>query len=337
MDKNRPSGEQNLVAWAKMYLGDRRRLYQIIDPRLEFNYSIKGVQKVAKIAYCCLSRDSKVRPSMEEIVKNLIPLQDLKDMASLYFHSRTSRASSNPPSELELHKLRKTHLKLISLRFHDGGLAKNLGVKGIARGGGGRWQQEVLDPEDLDALGALESRRRNRCHRGKGGKSVQNRSAEQRPGLQSSLDRAVRSGKIPTGQADRGLQVAVFLKQIRPHLRLCFEAYLGGLFPRIQRVSVAEALEGTVEEAKAVAEENEAAIALAPGPAAVMDWDTVRALEEETLEGMGKVATVEAVAVGEKWELVAAVEVVAAEEREAVMGQEDPDPGKGMDPAMALA
>ncbi|XP_042463806.1 serine/threonine-protein kinase PBL34-like isoform X2 [Zingiber officinale] len=91
MDKNRPSGEQNLVAWAKMYLGDRRRLYQIIDPRLEFNYSIKGVQKVAKIAYCCLSRDSKVRPSMEEIVKNLIPLQDLKDMASLYFHSRTSR------------------------------------------------------------------------------------------------------------------------------------------------------------------------------------------------------------------------------------------------------
>ncbi|KAG6520909.1 hypothetical protein ZIOFF_017971 [Zingiber officinale] len=56
-----------------------------------------------------------------------------------------------------------------------------------------------------------------------------------RPGLQNSLDRAVRSGKIPTGQADRGLQVAVPLKQIRPHLRLCFEAYLGGLFRRIQR------------------------------------------------------------------------------------------------------
>ncbi|KAG6523039.1 hypothetical protein ZIOFF_020198 [Zingiber officinale] len=43
-----------------------------------------------------------------------------------------------------------------------------------------------------------------------------------RPGLQSSLDRAVRSGKISIGQ------VAVSLKQIRPHLRLCFEAYLGG-------------------------------------------------------------------------------------------------------------
>lgn len=92
MDKNRPSGEQNLVAWAKTYiLGDKQRLYQIVDPRLEFNYSIKGVQKIAKLAYYCLSRDSKSRPSMDEVVKDLMPLQDLKDMAALYFRSRTSR------------------------------------------------------------------------------------------------------------------------------------------------------------------------------------------------------------------------------------------------------
>lgn len=92
MDKNRPSGEQNLVAWAKTYiLGDKQRLYQIVDPRLEFNYSIKGVQKIAKLAYYCLSRDSKSRPSMDEVVKDLMPLQDLKDMAALYVRSRTSR------------------------------------------------------------------------------------------------------------------------------------------------------------------------------------------------------------------------------------------------------
>lgn len=96
MDKNRPSGEQNLVAWAKTYiLGDKQRLYQIVDPRLEFNYSIKGVQKIAKLAYYCLSRDSKSRPSMDEVVKDLMPLQDLKDMAALYFRSRTSRGKQN--------------------------------------------------------------------------------------------------------------------------------------------------------------------------------------------------------------------------------------------------
>jgi serine/threonine protein kinase len=82
MDKKRPTGEQNLVAWARPYLNDRRRLYQLIDPRLGLNYSVKGVQKVAQICHYCLTRDSKSRPSMDEVVKQLTPLQDLNDMAS---------------------------------------------------------------------------------------------------------------------------------------------------------------------------------------------------------------------------------------------------------------
>ncbi|XP_068652574.1 serine/threonine-protein kinase PBL34-like [Aristolochia californica] len=91
MDKNRPSGEQNLVAWARPYLADKRKLYQLVDPRLELNYSIKGVQKVAQMAYYCLSRDSKSRPSMDEVVKGLTPLQDLNDLAILSFHPRSSQ------------------------------------------------------------------------------------------------------------------------------------------------------------------------------------------------------------------------------------------------------
>lgn len=91
MDKKRPSGEQNLVAWARPQLGDRRRLFQLVDPRLELNYSIKGVQKVAQIAYYCLSRDSKTRPTMDEVVKALTPLQDLKDLAIFSYHPRPSQ------------------------------------------------------------------------------------------------------------------------------------------------------------------------------------------------------------------------------------------------------
>ena len=89
MDKKRPTGEQNLVAWARPYLNDRRRLYQLVDPRLGLNYCVKGVQKVAQICHYCLSRDSKSRPSMDEVVKQLTPIQDLNDMAS---------ASLRPPS-----------------------------------------------------------------------------------------------------------------------------------------------------------------------------------------------------------------------------------------------
>ncbi|MCD9638258.1 putative serine/threonine-protein kinase pix7 [Datura stramonium] len=92
MDKKRPSGEQNLVAWARPYLADKRKFYQLVDPRLELNYSLKGVQKISQLAYICLSRDPKSRPSMDEVVKALTPLQDLNDLAVLSNHSRLTQS-----------------------------------------------------------------------------------------------------------------------------------------------------------------------------------------------------------------------------------------------------
>ncbi|CAN4103526.1 unnamed protein product [Withania somnifera] len=89
MDKKCPSG---LVAWARPYLADKRKLYQLVDPRLELNYSLKGVQKISQLAYTCLSRDPKSRPSMDEVVKALTPLQDLKDLAILSSHSRLTQS-----------------------------------------------------------------------------------------------------------------------------------------------------------------------------------------------------------------------------------------------------
>ncbi|WVZ69915.1 hypothetical protein U9M48_018630 [Paspalum notatum var. saurae] len=82
MDKNRPNGEHNLVEWARPYLGERRRFYKLVDPRLDGNFSIKGAQKTAQLAHACLSRDPKSRPLMSQVVEALKPLQNLKDMAS---------------------------------------------------------------------------------------------------------------------------------------------------------------------------------------------------------------------------------------------------------------
>lgn len=99
MDKNRPNGEHNLVEWARPHLGERRRFYRLIDPRLEGHFSIKGAQKAAQLASRCLSRDSKVRPLMSEVVEALAPLLNLKDMAisSCYFQNmQAERAGSNP-------------------------------------------------------------------------------------------------------------------------------------------------------------------------------------------------------------------------------------------------
>ncbi|KAH9805258.1 protein kinase domain-containing protein [Citrus sinensis] len=111
MDKKRPSGEQNLVAWARQYLADKRKLYQIVDPRLELNYSLKGVQKVSQLAYNCLSRDPKSRPSMDEVVKVLTPLQDLNDLAILSYHSRLSQQGRRKKKQDGTQQLASAHSK----------------------------------------------------------------------------------------------------------------------------------------------------------------------------------------------------------------------------------
>lgn len=99
MDKNRPNGEHNLVEWARPHLGERRKFYKLIDPRLEGHFSIKGAQKAAQLAARCLNRDPKARPLMSEVVEDLKPLPGLKDMASSSYYFQTmqsDRVGSSP-------------------------------------------------------------------------------------------------------------------------------------------------------------------------------------------------------------------------------------------------
>lgn len=82
VDKTRPSKEQNLVDWARPKLNDKRRLLQIIDPRLEKQYSMRAAQKACSLAYYCLSQNPKARPLMSDVVETLEPLQSNGDSAS---------------------------------------------------------------------------------------------------------------------------------------------------------------------------------------------------------------------------------------------------------------
>lgn len=94
MDKNRPNGEHNLVEWARPHLGDKRRFFRLLDPRLEGHFSIKGSQKATQLAAQCLSRDPKARPRMSEVVETLKPLPNLKDMASSSYYFQTMQADN---------------------------------------------------------------------------------------------------------------------------------------------------------------------------------------------------------------------------------------------------
>lgn len=76
IDKNRPSGEHNLVEWAKPYLTSKRRVLQMLDARIEGQYSTGGALKAAKLAIQCISTEPKLRPNMNTVVKALEQLQD---------------------------------------------------------------------------------------------------------------------------------------------------------------------------------------------------------------------------------------------------------------------
>ncbi|XP_038988291.1 probable serine/threonine-protein kinase PBL8 isoform X2 [Phoenix dactylifera] len=75
VDKTRPSKEQSLVDWARPKLNDKRKMLQIIDPRLEGQYSVRAAQKACSLAYYCLSQNPKARPLMSDVVETLEPLQ----------------------------------------------------------------------------------------------------------------------------------------------------------------------------------------------------------------------------------------------------------------------
>lgn len=93
VDKTRPSKEQNLVDWARPKLTDKRKMLQIVDPRLENQYSVRAAQKACSLAYYCLSQNPKARPLMSDVVETLEPLQSTSDAAEL---SPLSISSSGP-------------------------------------------------------------------------------------------------------------------------------------------------------------------------------------------------------------------------------------------------
>ncbi|KAI4307623.1 hypothetical protein L6164_030792 [Bauhinia variegata] len=94
LDKNRPSGEHNLVEWAKPYLTSKRRIFQVMDARIEGQYSLRAAMKAANLAIQCLSVEPRFRPNMEEVVRTLEQLQDSNDSGSVgSSRDRTARKS----------------------------------------------------------------------------------------------------------------------------------------------------------------------------------------------------------------------------------------------------
>lgn len=91
VDKNRPSGEQSLVDWAKPYLASKRKFFRVVDNRLEGQYTTEAAHKAANLALRCLSLDSKFRPNMDEVVTELEQIQAANETAAPRNNSGTEK------------------------------------------------------------------------------------------------------------------------------------------------------------------------------------------------------------------------------------------------------
>ncbi|KAF7111204.1 hypothetical protein CFC21_111241 [Triticum aestivum] len=79
VDKSRPSREHNLVEWARPLLVHNRKLFRIIDPRMEGQYSTKAAIEVASLCYRCLSQNPKGRPTMSQVVETFEEVQSMPE------------------------------------------------------------------------------------------------------------------------------------------------------------------------------------------------------------------------------------------------------------------
>ncbi|KAG6541942.1 hypothetical protein Mapa_016667 [Marchantia paleacea] len=71
VDMTQPSGQENLVTWARPLLKDKDRLPELADPRLYGRYPREDFAQVAAIAAACVAPEASQRPTMGEVVQSL--------------------------------------------------------------------------------------------------------------------------------------------------------------------------------------------------------------------------------------------------------------------------
>ncbi|ONK63443.1 uncharacterized protein A4U43_C07F15210 [Asparagus officinalis] len=97
IDSTRPTGEQNLVAWARPLFKDRRKFPKMADPLLQGRYPMRGLYQALAVAAMCLQEQAATRPLIGDVVTALT-----------YLASQSYDPNAAPPqrNRASLHALR---------------------------------------------------------------------------------------------------------------------------------------------------------------------------------------------------------------------------------------
>ncbi|ONK59153.1 uncharacterized protein A4U43_C08F3530 [Asparagus officinalis] len=94
LERNRPANEQKLLDWVKQFPIESRRFNMIMDPRLQYQFSVKAAREIAKLADKCLVKQAKERPQMSEVVESLKQIAQIKESGGGSGDSRGESSSS---------------------------------------------------------------------------------------------------------------------------------------------------------------------------------------------------------------------------------------------------
>ncbi|PSR85939.1 Receptor-like serine/threonine-protein kinase [Actinidia chinensis var. chinensis] len=91
VDMSQPSGQENLVTWARPILRDKDRLEELADPRLGGKYPKEDFVRVCTIAAACVAPEASQRPTMGEVVQSLKMVQRITENQDSMLTSSNAR------------------------------------------------------------------------------------------------------------------------------------------------------------------------------------------------------------------------------------------------------
>ncbi|KAK7396977.1 hypothetical protein VNO78_18141 [Psophocarpus tetragonolobus] len=93
VDMSQPTGQENLVTWARPILRDKDRLEEIADPRLGGKYPKEDFVRVCTIAAACVAPEANQRPTMGEVVQSLKMVQRITEYHDSVLVSSNTRVN----------------------------------------------------------------------------------------------------------------------------------------------------------------------------------------------------------------------------------------------------
>lgn len=137
VDMSQPSGQENLVTWARPILRDKDRLEELADPKLAGKYPNEDFVRVCTIAAACVAPEANQRPTMGEVVQSLKMVQRVTEyqdtmptpsvrpnirQSSTTYESDTSSMFSSGPfsglSQFDTDNISRT--QILSEDLHEG-------------------------------------------------------------------------------------------------------------------------------------------------------------------------------------------------------------------------